>query len=75
MTTLILEGYIVKENTDNGRMFYFSDLPDCCKDSNGDVEFGVGRYGDNCFDFDAPIKDFVNVNDPTKCKITIELEK
>lgn len=75
MTKLVLDGYIVKENTDDGRMFYFSDLPDCCKNSDGNVEFSVGRYGDHCFDFDAPIKEFVNVNNPIKCKITIELER
>lgn len=71
MTKLILDGYIVKEKEADGRMFYFSDKPEYV----GNDEFGVGNSGDLCFDFNAPIREFVEVNEPIKCKITIELER
>ena len=71
MTTLILEGYLVKEKTDEGKMFYFTDMPEGYRDG----EFSCGKEGDLCFDFEAPIREFINVGDPTKCKITIKLEK
>lgn len=70
MTTLILDGYIVKEKTDDGKMFYFTGLPERC----GESEFGCGKQGDLCFDFDAPIKEYLIVGNPTKCKITIEID-
>lgn len=70
MTTLILDGYIVKEKTDDGEMFYYSGLPENC---NG--EFCCGNSKDLCFDVDLPIKDFLVTDEPVRCKITIELEK
>lgn len=69
MTTLIFDGYIVKEKTDRGRMFLYSDIPDF-----DGADFSCKKEEDVCFDFDAPIREFINVDIPTKCKITIELE-
>lgn len=70
MTTLILDGYIVKEKTDDGKMFIYSAMPDYIDD-----EFCCGNCGDVCFGIDLPIKDFLNADSVTKCKITIELDK
>ena len=72
MTTLILEGYIVKENTDDGKMFYYSSFPNY-DDSTGD--FFCGNDGDQCFNIDLPIKNLLVTDSVIKCKITIELEK
>jgi len=72
MTTLILNGYIVKEKADDGRMFYYSSFPNH-DDSTGD--FFCGNDRDQCFDIDLPIKNLLSTDMPTKCKITIELEK
>lgn len=69
MTTLILDGYIVKEKTDDGEMFYYSAMP------AHDEEFCCMNQGDLCFDIDLPIKNLLSTDTPTKCKITIELEK
>ena len=70
MTTLTLEGYIVKEKKDDGRMFLYSAMPDYIDD-----EFCCMNQGDLCFDIDLPIKNLLSTDTPTKCKITIELEK
>lgn len=70
MTTLIIDGYIVKEKTDDGRMFFYSAMPDYM-----DEEFSCMNQGDLCFDIDLPIKNLLSTDMPTKCKITIELEK
>lgn len=70
MTRLILDGYIVKEKTDDGRMFLYSAMPD-----RVDGEFCCTNAGDLCFDIDLPIKNLLCTDVATKCKITIELEK
>ena len=40
-----------------------------------DGEFSAGSSGDNVFSIALPIKDFVALNEPQMCKITVELEK
>lgn len=70
MTTLTLEGYIVKEKTDDGRMFLYTAMPDYIND-----EFCCMNQGDLCFDIDLPIKKLLSTDTTTKCKITIELYK
>ena len=72
MTTLILDGYIVKEGNDmESKLFFYSQMPikhDC-------NEFSAGNDGDNVFLIELPISRFAVVNEPQKCKITVELEK
>ena len=70
MTTLILDGDIVKEKTDDGKMFYYSAMPD-----HHDEEYYCGNCGDVCFNIDLPIKDFLNADSVTKCRIKVELDK
>ena len=70
MTTLTLDGYIVKEKTDDGKIFYFSAMPV----DDGD-EFSCENEGDLCFGVNLPIKAFLCADSPVKCKITIELYK
>ena len=71
MTKLVLEGYVVNEGNDKeNRLFFYSGKPDM-----NDGEFSAGSNGDNIFLIDLPIKDFVALNEPQMCKITVELEK
>lgn len=74
MTTLVLEGYIVKEQTDKGKMFYFSNKPDGQYMIDG-MEYSISESGDCCFEIDLPIRNFLDTNCPQRCKLTIELEK
>lgn len=72
MTTLILDGYLVKEGNDmESKLFFYSKRPikhDC-------NEFSAGNDDDNVFLIDLPIKNFTVINEPHRCKITVELEK
>ena len=71
MMKLVLEGYIVREGNDmESRLFFYSGRPDRI-----DGEFCSAHDGDNVFRIDLPIKDFVSLNEPRWCKITVELEK
>jgi hypothetical protein len=70
MTTLTLDGYIVKEKTDDGKMYFYSAMPEYTGD-----EFCCKNPSDLCFDIVLPIKEFLSADNPQRCKITIELEK
>lgn len=69
MNKITIEGYIVKEKTDDGNMFLYSQIPEYIGE-----EFCCASGDDICFRIDAPIKDFIAVDSPKKCRITVELE-
>lgn len=72
MTKLELDGWIVKEGNDmENKLFFYSYMPvqTACD------EFSVGKEGDNVFEIELPIRMFMTVNEPQRCKITVELEK
>lgn len=67
---MTLDGYIVKEKKDDGKIFYYSSKP-----SFADGDFYCGNCGDVCFNIDLPIKEFLSADNPQRCRIKIELEK
>lgn len=72
MTKLILRGYIVKEGSDmENKLFFYSNEPD----SLDGEEYSAQSSGDNVFQIELPIREFVVTNEPQYCTITIELEK
>lgn len=68
MNKITIEGYLVKENSDDGEMFLYSDMPGYVNNS-----FCCASGDDLCFAIDAPIKDFIATDSPTRCRITVEL--
>lgn len=70
MTTLILDGYIVKEKADDGKIFFYTSMPNY----NGN-EFYCNNDEERCYEIALPIKKFLNTDNPQRCRIKIELEK
>ena len=72
MTKLLLDGYIVKEGIDTcNKLFFYSGMPV----KVGADEFGAATSGDNVFEIELPIREFIETNEPQRCRITVELEK
>ncbi len=68
MTTVILDGYLAKD-TDNGKVFYYSDEPE-----KGGDEWGCRNMYDLCVDIGQLPAISLDPNKARKCKITIEIE-